>query len=86
MGMRLVSCTGEIDIPYESAVVSVEGDKIYANCDGNPYLLGKYKDNKTARLVFDKMHEAFMYYSGSIARPFIMPKVFKFPTEFEEVE
>lgn len=60
--MRLISQTGDYDMPYESSVVVRVGELIFAystNYDSNRIVMGNYSTCEKATKVMEMLHRAY---------------------------
>lgn len=60
--MRLISQTGDLDIPYENTVLSVAGNLIFAYVPivgEKGTVIASYSTNKKAEKVMEMLHRAY---------------------------
>lgn len=60
--MRLISQTGDLDMPYESSVVVRVGELIFAystNYDSDRIVMGNYSTCEKAAKVMEMLHRAY---------------------------
>ena len=76
--MRIISQDGEYDIPYESSVLRIEANVIWAfPTQADEYIVAQYSTQEKAEKAMQMLHEA---YTGA---PLIMNNAV-FPEGFDE--
>ena len=76
--MRIISQDGEYDIPYESSVLRIEANVIWAfPTQADEYIVAQYSTQEKAEKAMQMLHES---YTGA---PFIMKNV-EVPVGFAE--
>lgn len=96
--MRLVSQHGNVDIPYEQAIIAHRQEEVVAIVGDREYTMGKYTSMKKSYKAMEMLREEYQkYYSNNgggmmaaaefYVQPFAFnhPKVFQFPKD-EEIE
>lgn len=77
--MRLISQTGDIDVPYESSVIARADGLIVAysvNYDSNKIVMGMYSTEEKAKKVMKRLHNIYAEFT-------IANIVFRFPKDDE---
>lgn len=77
--MRLISQTGDIDVPYESSAIARADGLIVAysvNYDSNKIVMGIYSTEEKAKKVMERLHNIYAEFT-------IANIVFRFPKDDE---
>lgn len=77
--MRLISQTGDIDVPYESSAIARADGLIVAysvNYDSNKIVMGMYSTEEKAKKVMKRLHNIYAEFT-------IANIVFRFPKDTE---
>ena len=80
--MRLVSQNGNVDIPYDKAILLHAQDDVMARVGDKEYLMGKYWSMEKSYRVMEMVREEYL---ETVYDYRTKPKVFQFPKD-EEVE
>ena len=87
--MRLVSQNGNVDIPYDKAVLLHAQDYVMARVGDKEYLMGEYSSMKKSYKAMEMVRKRYLDYLDVKFETFWYsndyPKVFQFPAD-EEVE
>ena len=95
--MRLVSQNGNVDIPYDKAILLHAQDDVMARVGDKEYLMGKYWSMEKSYRVMEMVRDAYLsrmeldggydMVHGCYIQPnyWVLPKVFQFPQD-EDVE
>lgn len=87
--MRLISQDGNVDIPYDKAILLHAQDYVMARVGDKEYLMGEYSSMKKSYKAMEMMRKRYLDYLDVKFETFWYsndyPKVFQFPKD-EEME
>ena len=87
--MRLVSQNGNVDIPYDKAILLHAQDDVMARVGDKEYILGVYSSMEKSYRVMEMLRDEYLQYctarSNEYWFAFNNPKAFQFPKD-DEVE
>ncbi len=81
--MRIISQDGDVDLPYESAVVIREEWIIRANVKNRAFCMGVYSTSEKALAVMEELRKKYEDRDCWNAYFYDYPKVFRFPPDGE---
>lgn len=95
--MRVISQSGNVDLPYEQIAVRIEMEYVMAVHKEKEYVLGKYSSDDKAVKAMEMLRETYLSrmeldggydaVNGCYVQPnfWVLPKVFQFPQD-DEIE